>query len=50
MKRLYEVFEDSDHAAMLEKKQKLAEENGRKSIGWRDYFLHVTGVRKIGQH
>lgn len=45
VKRLNESFEDQDHRAMKEAKDKLAIQLGVKQLSWEKYLLHISGVR-----
>lgn len=47
MKRINEAFTPQEHACLIEKKSFLAGSLGLKRLSWKQFFLHVSGVRVL---
>jgi len=47
VRRLNESFDDVDHIALKLAKKTLAIKYNLEKLSWRDYILHISGIREL---
>ena len=49
IKRLNEAFSLEEHEGLVRCKEVLRKKLGVGRLNWHDYFLHISGVKKVGK-